>query len=441
MRTTRASALRQPAPDPGQRAVRGGWAPPLLGRLGLLGLMLLGALGAPVAGADPGAAPVTLSIQQMRLREVLALLAESRNLNIVCSAEADALVSIELREVPFDEALEAVVAVAGCRVTQRGSIYFVERGDGEAEPPGGREVRSFRLDHADPEKLQAVISQSLSPTGQVTPYPPLRALVVEDRPEELARVAELVRALDVPPRQVLIEARILEADLGREMRLGIDWSKVLTRGEGRGSAVAQGFAGSAGGPGEGLFLAWSYDEGALTAALEAMEGIDELHTLSAPRLVATDGTEAEIIIGDQLGFYVVTTVENTVMQSVEFIDTGTLLRLTPRITSDGHVRVEVHPELSDGAVENGLPSKKTAEVTTDVLLRDGQTLFIGGLIRERDEFTRSGIPLLCRIPIVGALFGRTVRSVQRSELIATVTLRILEPDAQLLPEDAARLGQ
>ena len=133
------------------------------------------------------------------------------------------------------------------------------------------------------------------------------------------------------------------------------------------------------------------------------------------------------MIGGQLGFSVVTTVDNTIIQSVEFLDTGAQLRITPTITGDGYVLMKIHPELSDGVIDEGLPSKNTSQVTTEVLIKDGHSLLIGGLIRERNESTRRGIPLLVRIPLLGALFGRTTHSTQRSELITLITPHILQP--------------
>jgi type II secretory pathway component GspD/PulD (secretin) len=395
----------------------------------------------PLTAATPAGAvsPVTLSVQNLDIREALGMLAASRGLNIVCGADVRGAVSIDLREVPFDEALTAAAAIAGCDVTRHGDIYFVRRMTGDdATAALLRGVRTYRLDYADPGALQPVIEQLLSPIGRITPYPPLRTLVVEDRPEVLARADEVVAALDVAPRQVLIEARIMEARLSKDMRFGIDWSLLFSHGEGSGSLDLEGFAGEAGSGSQGVFLSWG--EGDFSAAIENLEGVEELTTLAAPRLVATDGTEAQIVIGGQLGFYVVTTVENTVMQSVQFLDTGAQLRLTPTITGDGFVRMKVHPELSDGLIDKGLPSKTTAEVTTDVLVADGQTLFIGGLIRERDQTTRNGIPLLSRLPVIGALFGRTTHSTQRSELITLIKLRILEPGEKLTADDARAFG-
>ncbi|MFH1142920.1 MAG: secretin N-terminal domain-containing protein [Candidatus Eisenbacteria bacterium] len=397
--------------------------------------------GAPAeAGAGvPEPAPVTLAVQNMEIREVLALLSDSRPMNLVCGSEVEGRVSIDLHEVPFPEALRAVVGMAGFDVVRRGNIYFVQR-DSNRDPREAllREARTFRLDYAQPDAILQALQPSLSPQGKAVAYPPLRTLVVEDRPDVLDRLAILVDALDIAPRQVLIEAQIIEARISDDLRFGIDWSLVFSAGAGSGAIDVAGFASPAEAGAQGLFVSWG--EGDFTSVLESFEGIEDLRTLAAPRVLAIDGTEAEIIIGGQLGFSVLTTVDNTVIQSVEFLDTGAQLRITPTITGDGYVLMKIRPELSDGVIENGLPSKNTSQVTTQVLVKDGHTLMIGGLIREREETIRQGIPLLVRLPLLGHLFGRTTRSVQRSELITLITPRILEPGEDLTYRGTGLLG-
>jgi type IV pilus assembly protein PilQ len=373
--------------------------------------------------------PVTLSVQNLDVKEVLAMLSRSRDLNIVCGPDVQGTLSLDLRAVPFPEALRAVVSMAGLEATRRGSIYYVRRpASGDPAADVLRDIRTYRLDYAAAEDVLPVIEGILSPIGKVMSYPARRALVVQDRPEVLDRADALLRSLDVPPRQVMIEARILEASLSKDVHFGIDWSLLFSnRGNGgKGKISVEGFAGEPGGTsGPGLFVTWG--AGDFMTALQSVAGVEELNTLAAPRLLAVDGADAQIIIGGQLGFFVTTTVENTVLQSVQFLDTGTQLRITPTIAGDGYVRMTIHPELSDGKIDNGLPSKTTAEVTTDVLIKDGQTLFIGGLIRERDETTRRGIPLLMRLPLLGPLFGTTTHTREKSELIALITPHIVVP--------------
>ena len=398
----------------------------------LVGCLLLLCIASVRADGDPSQTieelqePVTLSVKNMEIKDVLSMFSDSRNLNIVCEGAVQGAVSIDLHGVPFPQALRAVVGMAGFGVTRKGNIYFIH------SPLGSNsgldimlESRTFRLDYADPAEVANVLTQMSSPIGQVTTYAPLRALVVEDHAEVLERMAAVLAEIDVPPRQVIIEARLIEARLSDDMSMGIDWSLVFSQNKGSGNLDLSGFASPAGMGSEGFFITWG--EGDFTTALEMMEGVEELSTLAAPRLLAIDGAEAEIIIGGQLGFRVVTYVENTVMESVEFLDTGAQLRLTPTIAADGHVLMSISPELSDGKIEQGLPSKTTTEVTTQVLVEDGQTLFIGGLIREREELARKGIPLLMDIPLLGRLFGKTTKGTQKTEIVVLITPHVVQP--------------
>ncbi len=418
-------------------------------------VLALISIGSAVGGERPDPAavgnqvPVTLSARDLDIREVLAMLSDSRGLNIVSGSEVRGSVSFELRDVPFQEALTAIVAMAGFEISRKGNIYFIRQPMGE-DPRVSlmRESRTFRLDYASPNDVLPVVQAALSPDGQAQSYEPLRAIVVEDRPDVIGHVGEIITSLDHPPRQVLIEAQVLEVRLSRDLRFGIDWSLIFSTNGGAGEVTVEGFA-SPPGSGQGLFVTWG--KGDFASSLEALEGVEELSTLAAPQLLAIDGAEAQIIIGEQLGFPVVTTVENTVIQSVEFLDTGTQLKLTPTIAGDGYVMMAIHPELSNGKVEAGLPSKTTTQVTTKVLVKDGHTIFVGGLIGERDEVTRKGIPVLMRIPILGALFGRTTHTLAKSEIVALITPRIVQPGQEVAARSAglveppfspeARVGQ
>jgi type II secretory pathway component GspD/PulD (secretin) len=367
--------------------------------------------------------PVTLSARDLDVKDVLSLLSRSRGLNIVCAADVTGPITIELHEVAFDDALRAVSAIAGLEITRKGDLYYVRKPDqGDPAIDIMLEARTFRLDYLEAPDVVTVLTPLLSAHGTATSYARARAIVVEDWPGVLDRVGTVIASIDRPPRQVLIEAQVLEARLSRNYRFGVDWSLLASSGDGSGQVSVDGFASP--GP-EKIYAFWN--QGDFTSALEASDAVDELQSLATPRLLVTDGDEARIIIGDQLGFSVVSTVDNTVIQNVEFLDVGTKLIVKPTISSDGYLQLDIHPELSNGVIQNGLPSKSTSEVTTRVLVKDGQSLVIGGLIRERDERSRKGIPLLIDIPLIGPLFGRTTKQKIRSELITVITPHIVGP--------------
>jgi len=398
-----------------------------LAGIGLL-LIFLGAVGGALASDEQPVvhAPVTISVQDVDVKEVLAMLSRSRDINIVCEGVVHGPVSVDLHAVPFEEALRAIVVMAGFDVVHKGSIYYVHSaGDSDPTVDVGRSMRTFRLEYASSDLIKTLTEEYLSPIGKVTSYMPLRSVVVEDLPHVLDRLELMIKSLDQAPRQVFIEAQILEAHLSRDVTVGIDWSLLFSREGGNGQLVDQGFANHPDAGMEGMFLTWG--KGDFTSVIEALEDVDELNTLASPRVMAIDGMAAMVQIGGQLGFTVRTIVDNTVIESVQFLDTGAQLSITPLITSDGFVQMRIHPELSDGVVQEGLPSKTTTQVTSNVLVRDGETIFIGGLIREREETVRKGIPGLMNIPIVGGLFGRSELHVQKSEIIVLITPHILKP--------------
>jgi type II secretory pathway component GspD/PulD (secretin) len=420
--------------------------PILGGLLFVIGLLLMitllflagaawpaGATGDEASAGEPS--PVTLSVENVEITEVLNMLAGARGLNVVCEGDVSGKVSLDLHEVPFDEALRAAVGMAGYEVIRRGNIYFVRRSDGDRDGQVFSDFRTFRLDFAKPADVKKVLDEMLTSGGKVVAYDALRSLVVQDRSDVLDKLGAVIASIDQAPRQVLIEAEIIEVDLNNDMQFGVDWS-LIHKGTAFGQVDLQGFAQPATGGGQGFFGRWEKDD--VISFLETLEGVEDLNTLAAPKVLAIDGADASIIIGGQLGFSVVTTVDNTVIQSVEFLDTGAQLRITPTITSDSQVLMQIHPELSDGVIQNGLPSKSTTQVSSQVLIPDGQTLFIGGLIRTRDELVRKGVPVLVRLPVLGGLFGRTSHTVRKSEIVVLITPHIV-PAGAYVPYSGAGL--
>jgi hypothetical protein len=155
-------------------------------------------------------------------------------------------------------------------------------------------------------------------------------------------------------------------------------------------------------------------------------------TLGSPKLLVLNEQEARLQVGDQLGFKVTTTTETSTLESVQFLDVGVVLSLRPRITRDGHVLLNVKPEVSQGEVnpETGLPEESTTELETDVMLEDGQGMVIGGLIKETDSVTQSKVPYLGDIKGLGWFFRKSEVTKERVEIIVALVPRIQPYDAQ-----------
>jgi type IV pilus assembly protein PilQ len=190
-------------------------------------------------------------------------------------------------------------------------------------------------------------------------------------------------------------------------------------------------------------LKFGYLDGSVSAFLDALESIGEADIIATPRLMCVNRQRAEILIGSQLGYVSTTQTETASTQNVEFLEVGTQLRLRPFIATDGQVRLEVHPELSTGQVRVEqnftLPDKEVTQVTTNVMVRDGSTVIIGGLIRDELTNTITQTPFLGSLPWVGVAFRRTIEENERREILVLITPHIVyEPEVSFRGDKAAR---
>jgi type II secretory pathway component GspD/PulD (secretin) len=166
----------------------------------------------------------------------------------------------------------------------------------------------------------------------------------------------------------------------------------------------------------------------VTGFIRALETVGETHILAAPRLLVLNKQRAEIQLGRKLGYKTLTVTETSAVEKVEFLNTGTQLRLRPFVSADGTVRMEIHPERSSGFIdENKVPQASTSEVTTNVLIPDGSTIVIGGLMDSEENTEESGVPGLSRLRWVGALFRQKRQSSTKKELIVLLTPHIWNP--------------
>ncbi len=367
---------------------------------------------------------ITLTLRDTAITEVMEMLSRAAHVNILLADNIKGKISLNLYDVSIDEAINAIVASAGYGVERRGGSYFiVERGEAGKHSAGGpTRLRTFKVQYSDPEVIASILENHLSGYGQITTLPSRRMLVVEDTPHFLERISKLLRELDRQPRQILIEAQILEVGLKDSESYGLDWAKIFDSSNRVISLGTQGLS-NPGSP--GLFLDYFSDN--LELVLDALRTRERLRTLSTPKLLALEDQEAETIIGDRLGYNVTTTIDNVTTTSTEFLESGVILRVKPAVDEQGRVLLEIHPEVSTGSVsDDGIPNQKTTEVTTTMLVESGKTVFIGGLIKRTASETREGIPVLGDIPGLGLLFSnKGIKSIN-TELVVLITPHILD---------------
>ena len=166
----------------------------------------------------------------------------------------------------------------------------------------------------------------------------------------------------------------------------------------------------------------------VTGFVQALETIGSTKILASPRILVLNKQRAEIQLGTRLGFQTFSQNFTSTIQQVQFLNTGTLLRIRPFISHDGMIRMEIHPERSSGTVTNNIPNQQTAELTTNVMVPDGATLVIGGLMEDEDDFQLQGLPGLSRIPALGYLFGFRQKNEGRREMVVLLTPHIWSPE-------------
>jgi type II secretory pathway component GspD/PulD (secretin) len=382
---------------------------------------------------------ITLKVRDASLSKVLALLAQAHGLNIVASNDIDAMISITLTDVPLEEALSAILSVANYTWVERNGIILITSLTDSANLPAGvqgRQIQVFELDFVSARVVSEAIAGFLSPIGKVSisESDPLdnrltrEMVVVEDLPESLARIAEYICQVDRPPRQVLIEAHVLQVNLDDTNRQGVNIDGIVRLCDADLTLKTTGFASEAA---PTAFLA-TLEGGDLGHVIELLQTTTDSKTLGSPKLLVLNEQEARLQVGEQLGFKVTTTTETSTLESVQFLDVGVVLSIIPRITRDGRVLLSVKPEVSSGQVnpETGLPEEETTELETDIMLYDGQGMIIGGLIKETDSVTQSKIPWLGDVKGLGWFFRNTEVTKDRVEIIVALVPRIQPYDPE-----------
>ncbi len=432
-----------------------------------------------------GMIPVFKCEENFGVCKALALLGSMCGKNIVPSPNVDGLLAFrQLTNVTFDEVMDAILG-DNYKYEQRGNlirVYTKDEYDKIMSDPGRMKYKVFTLYYISAAEVMKLLTPVLSTTGSIQGSSPTEAvgttgdsistgsgsgdtialndtIVIEDYPENIAEAEKMLKVLDVRPKQVLIEATILSATLTEGMEMGIDLNfaaGVRLEGTdasgGTADSVLGGFiegsqtaglnplqqvgALSAGSPiettgfanvgGSGFKIGVS--SGDFRAFISALETVTDTTILANPKILAVNKQLGQVYIGNKIGYTSQTTqTQTSTTQQVEFLDTGTKLSFRPYIGDDGYIRMDIHPKDSSGTLKaNSIPDEFSTELATNIMVKDGQTVVIGGLFRDVIVTSRSQIPLLGDLPLIGAFFRKTTDSVQRQEVIVLLTPHIID---------------
>jgi len=416
-----------------------------------------------------------LHIRNVEIRGALEMLNSQVKKNIITTKEVTGTVTADLYGVTFVEALKAIVEANGFAYTMTGNFVYVMTVEQKAKITKAekkQKVQLFRLSYSNAADIRVLITPLLSDMGTVAITPAAASgiatsstesggnslatsdvIIVRDFEDNLRRIAAAITELDLKPDQVLIEATLLRARLTENNALGVDFN-VLAGIDFNGLAsttnglqqVTTGAATPAiadtdmatfrtdfnsAVPAGGLTFGFMGDK--VGVFVRALEGITDVNVMANPKLLVVNKQRGEVMVGNKDGYLTTTFTETTASQTVEFLETGTRLVVRPFIGRDDHVRLEIHPEDSSGSVTqigtSALPTETTTEVTSNVIVRDGHTIVIGGLFREESSAGRSQTPIIGNVPYLGALWRNTIDVTNREEVIILVTPRIIRQDA------------
>ena len=379
---------------------------------------------------------------------ILDMLASRSGLNIVAGSEVlGRTITLHLKDTPFDEALALVARASGLAFERIGNSILVA-GPEQMSSPGEMDVRVFDLAWAKAEEVR----EALEPVAS-----DLRAdvrgnrVVVRAGRAALEEAAGIIAALDKKPQQVLLEARLIEVNTNRLLEVGIDWSKVMQWStvvtEGYWGATAPGSA-----PesvdflpvGEGARM--HRQAGTWELSVEALLTEGHAKLLANSKIVTLDGEAAEIFAGQTVPV-VITSLQSPgssggTLQTVQLekIDVGVRLNITPTIGEDGLITTLVEPEVSSiidfVGPDNDLPQTSTRRARSLVRVRDGEKIYMGGLLSEEKRNTVRKVPLLGDLPLLGRIFQHTRHEVDRLDLIIEITPRIVGDTGALVPTGA-----
>jgi type IV pilus assembly protein PilQ len=401
---------------------------------------------------------ISLVFDNADIRSILQLIGDVSGLNILASNDVKGEITLRLIDVPWDQALDLVLDTANLGKIREGNVIRImpidkirERASStmklqrEEFDEGVLETRAFSVSYSKVDDVKKFLADLSSQRGSIIADGRNKQLIVKDVPLVLEQMADMIRRVDQPERQVMIEARIVEANTSFTRSLGVKWAGDYKDGSdpaNQNGDITSGAIGAGGAflvplPVAGVAasgLATGITFGALDGnlninlRLSALESSGEGKIISTPRVTTLNGQKALISQGTKIPY---TTVSND-GAGTEFENAELKLEVTPEINPDGSVILDVKASNSavgtvyQSAGGGDAPAIEEKKAETKVLVRNGQTTVIGGIFVESEINGKTGVPLLMDIPFLGGLFRSTTKTKERRELLIFITPRIVQ---------------
>lgn len=403
---------------------------------------------------------ISLDFQDAEVANVMRLIADVSDLNLVVGEEVKGKITLKLFNVPWDQALDIILKAKGLGQVRDGNIIRIDtnaniaKQQDEAAKAKEAQVKAEDLktliipvNYASATALSTTLKKNLSSRGELTVNESTNSLIAKDIQQNINEIQQLIKLLDLPKPQVLIETRIVQANTNFARDLGVQWG--VSARETSGSNQISLNAGATGGfnaqaptfavnlpasGGAGPLGNVGVQFGRLTGVnpfnldlrLSAGEVLGETKIISSPRVVTIDNKEAVIQQGDSIPYE---TTSNNGTQT-QFVDATLNLTVTPHITPNGSVIMKIKATKnaigSFTSARTGAPSISKREASTEVMVQDGETTVIGGIFETTKSESVSGVPWFYQVPVIGWLFKRESTSTTNQELLIFITPTIVK---------------
>ena len=418
---------------------------------------------------------VDLVVNETEVTQVLEMLAIQSRRNIIASNSVAGVVSANLYDVTFNEALESILRVNGYGYVEEGNFVYVYTIDElETIEKARRKTQSriFELQYLSAADADEFVKPLLSSDGKAAfrgtveagfqpsmddgggdSYAWSSKLVINDYPDNLEAIGILLKELDTAPMQVVVEATVVQTKVDEDNEFGVDFTALSninigsitggplaaannlisgSFGTTNATAVTSGVGQTNTAVSGGLKAGVIKDH--VGAFLRVLDQVVDTTVLARPRVTCLNRQRAEVLIGTRVGYLSTKQTETSTTQSVEFLDTGIQLVFRPFISPDGMIRLELRPSVSSATLRTdggqSVPDEITQQLMTNVRCRDGETIILGGLFRESTVITRNQVPILGDIPLIGGVFRGQDDQVDKEEIIFLLTPSII-PDERL----------
>ncbi len=406
--------------------------------------------------SDAKTGNISVEFKDADIQDVFRVLALKGSVNIVADPDVKGLVTVQIADVPWEKVLDVICRIYGYAYEREANIIRVTTLGKQGEETLVTEV--FPLNYAKAADVTAALAEMRSERGKLKFDARSNVVIVTDIPTNIYKIAKVIERLDSITPQVTIEAKIIETNLSNSEDIGLKWNASFTANLSKRPMTFPWPANNTGDkysnflpkgdtaedfptitqPAFPLTVADNFsfgilDGSAFSLLLEAIQSKGKTRILSNPRITTLDNEPAEIHVGTDWPIANYSYNEESdrfVITGWEYKSYGILLKVTPTINQNGYVTLKLHPEISDKQEEIDfqgarVPVLSTQSTDCKVMIKDGQTLVIGGLIKDKTVTTKTKVPFLGDIPLLGLLFTHKSEDVIRNDLLIFITPHIV----------------